>query len=77
MGTNSIFKFYSPYRPVSIGTYPKDESVEIFNFDTKTPIPELNNKSVWGYVTYTRNLTDTEVENYELIPSPSNPIKGD
>lgn len=61
-------RYYSIMRPVSIGTYPKNGAEEIVNFDHRQFCPEINHEA-WGYIEYSRELSEEEVADYELMPA--------
>ena len=66
-----------PYRygGVDIGTFPKppyNKPDEIFNYDQRVPV-ENGSFLAWGYLTYTRPLTEKQASDYELRPAPDNP----
>ena len=66
---------YSTQRPVDIGTFPKppyNKPDEIFNYDQRIPV-ENGSFLAWGYLTYTRPLTEKQASDYELRPAPDNP----
>jgi len=70
-----LYKYYSTQRPVDIGTFPKppyNAPDEIVNFDERIPI-EGETFMAWGYLTYTRPLTEQDISDYELRPSRDNP----
>ena len=55
-----LYKYYSTQRPVDIGTFPKppyNKPDEIFNYDQRVPV-ENGSFLAWGYLTYTRPLTE-------------------
>lgn len=59
-----VYRYYCLYRPQAPGAVPKgmvgmEETME----DTYFPQIEC---TAWGYVDYTRRLTDEEVSQYEL-----------
>lgn len=61
---HTVFRYYSIYRPISIGTIPsepKAEKIVNFNFRRK-----VNNFNAWGYVEYDKPLTDSVMKEYEL-----------
>ncbi len=71
----ALYKYYSTQRPVDIGTFPKpphNAPDEIENFDKRIPV-EGGTFLAWGYLTYTRPLTEQDIFDYELRPSPENP----
>lgn len=70
-----LYKYYSTQRPVDIGTFPKppyNKPNEIFNYDQRVPV-ENGSFLAWGYLTYTRPLTEKQASDYELRPAPDNP----
>ena len=70
-----LYKYYSTQRPVDIGTFPKppyNKPDEIFNYDQRIPV-ENGSFLAWGYLTYTRPLTEKQASYYELRPAPDNP----
>lgn len=70
-----LYKYYSTQRPVDIGTFPKpphNAPDEIKNYDKRVPV-EGGAFMAWGYLTYTRPLTEQEISDYELRPSRDNP----
>lgn len=62
----TVFRYYSPYRPLGPGTIPKRGIEEIVNFDDKEYAPAIG-RQAWGYVDYNRELTPSEQDNYELV----------
>lgn len=60
---NHWIKYYSIMRPVSIGTHPKGMEGFI-NYDTRT---EINGRMVWAELYYSRELTQKELADYEMI----------
>lgn len=74
MGTNNYIrqaaqnyhwhKYYSVMRPVSIGTHPKNGMMDFINYDTRT---EVNGRMVWSELYYNRELTQKELEDFEML----------
>ena len=65
------YKYYSPLRPLSLGTFPKPQGNEILhieNFKERQNVPEIA-RQAWGYIEYKETLTEIEAAAYELIPS--------
>lgn len=60
---NHWIKYYSIMRPVSIGTHPKGME-DFINYDTRT---EINGRMVWAELYYSRELTQKELIDYEMI----------
>lgn len=70
-----LYKYYSTQRPVDIGTFPKlphNAPDEIVNYDKRVPV-EGGAFLAWGYLTYTRPLTEKQAADYELRPASDNP----
>lgn len=66
-----MYTYYLTQRPASIGCYPKGGVVMVENFDTKQQVEEIG-RAAWAKVTYAEPLTDQDIYNYELTPSPKN-----
>ena len=66
----TTYTYFTLYRPPSPGCQPSDGLIEALDYSGKRPVTE--NKSAWGEVTYNRPLTDKEILDYELHPSPLN-----
>ena len=65
------YKYYSPLRPLSLGTFPKPQGNEILhieNYKERQNVPEIA-RQAWGYIEYKEALTEIEAAAYELIPS--------
>lgn len=56
-------RYYSPLRPLSLGTFPKPQGNEILH------IENFEERQAWGYIEYKEALTEIEAAAYELIPS--------
>lgn len=64
-------RYYSPLRPLLLGTFPKPQGNEILhieNFEERQNVPEIA-RQAWGYIEYKEALTEIEAVAYELIPS--------
>jgi len=61
---NNWIKYYSIMRPVSIGTHPKNGMMDFINYDTRT---EVNGRMVWAELYYNRELTQKEMEDFEIV----------
>lgn len=51
-------------RPVSIGTHPKNGMMDFIKYDCRT---EVNWRMVWAEIYYNRELTQKEIEDFEMI----------
>ena len=62
-----LYRYYMPFRPASPGAQPRAglEMVEDRDFDDV--LPDLNH-GVYAVITYSRELTDAELNDYELVP---------
>lgn len=61
-----MYRYYSPLRPVSIGTFPAVHKLTFRNFPERTYIDSIG-REAWGYVEYDAPLTDQEAADYDLI----------
>ena len=59
-------RYYSLERPISLGTYPKEEQkpTNIVNFGIREDIG--NGQKAWGYIDYSKPLTEQEIFDYDL-----------
>ena len=65
------YRYYSPLRPLSLGTFPKPQGNEVLHiehFADMQYVPEIA-RQAWGYIEYKEALTEIEATAYELIPS--------
>jgi hypothetical protein len=69
-----VYKYYSTQRPVDIGTFPKTENgpAKIVNFDKREGV-ENGRFQAWGYLLYTKPLTEKQISDFELRAAPGNP----
>lgn len=65
------YRYYSTQRPVDLGTYPKAGGAFIGfeNFDKREQV-ENGSFLAWGWLDYSRPLTDSEISDYELRAAP-------
>jgi len=67
------YKYYSTQRPISIGTFPKENSpIRIVNFDRREWVEDTMFQA-WGFITYDAPLTQQQVQDYELRAAQDNP----
>ena len=57
-------KYYASLRPVSIGTQPARGFMDFINYDERT---EVDGRMVWAELYYNRELTEKEMEDYDLV----------
>ena len=58
------FKYYSLLRPVGIGTHPTNGMIDFVNYNCRKDIEGFR---VWAILFYERELTEKELENYEMV----------
>ena len=63
------YKYYSIYRPVSIGTYPKQGLVSFENYNNQKQVDKIG-RTAWAELIYNRALTENEMEEYEFMEEP-------
>ena len=61
-------KYYSTQRPLMPGCCPRAGVQEVVNFDDKKFCDEIGCEA-WGFVEYNRELTQDEIDDYELVPA--------
>lgn len=59
------YVYYSLRRPVDIGNHPRDGLVTFENFDRRMFVENIG-REAWGKLTYSRELSEQEVSNYEF-----------
>lgn len=62
--------YYMTQRPPSLGCQPMDGMLEVKDYGERKTITE--GIRAWGDVTYSRQLTEKEIADYELAPQPTN-----
>lgn len=62
------YAYYMTQRPFSIGAQPKEGFVEAEDFDGEKYIEDIDRKA-WSRIVYDRELTEQEIEQYELVPA--------
>lgn len=67
-------RYYSTQRPVAPGTYPRKGAQEVVNFERRVHVKAIG-RPAWGYIIYDRELTDKEVEDYELTKEETRPVE--
>ena len=68
-----VYLYYCPMRPPTVGAVPRDGMEYAHEYDSRRNVPVIG-RAAWGYAVYSRELTEKEVSDYELIPSPDNPL---
>ena len=61
------YRYYCLMRPPAPGTIPRG-AVEVEYWDARPYVDAIKHHA-WGYVEYSRPLTDTEIGEYELCPA--------
>ena len=51
-------------KQVTRGTHPKNGMMDFINYDTRT---EINGHMVWAELYYNRELTQKEMEDFEMV----------
>lgn len=64
--SEKLYKYYSIFRPPSIGTYPKENVVEVIGYDKRKQVL-LDGTMAFGEIIYNRKLTEKEIKDYELV----------
>jgi len=67
-----VYRYYCQYRPPMPGAIPRDGLVHIGEYDYKQ---SFNGIGAWGFAEYDRELSEKEINDYELAPSPNNPLE--
>lgn len=52
-------RYYSTLRPITLGTCPKKEGMQVVNFEDRQYIESIG-REAWGYVEYTEDITTEE-----------------
>ena len=68
-----VYRYYTPYRTPMPGAVPRDGLDRVWCYDTRQNVG--NGISAYGYAEYIRPMTDKEISDYELAPSPNNPLR--
>lgn len=66
------YTYYSLHRPVSIGTFPREGMVSFENFDSQMYVDDIK-REAWAKLTYNRELTPQELNDYELADRQEEP----
>ena len=67
----SLYRYYCKYRPPMPGGIPREGLIYVHSYDN---VQSVDGVTAWGYVEYSRKLTEREVDDYELVASKQNPI---
>lgn len=62
------YTYYLTQRPAGPGCQPRKGLLDIEDLDCRF-VPEIN-REAWSRVTYDRQLTPDEINQYELTPAP-------
>lgn len=69
-----VYRYYCKYRPPMPGSVPKQGLVNIGAYDWPQKFDGIP-CGVWGYVEYSRRLTEREIADYELVEGRNNPLR--
>lgn len=61
-------RYYSTQRPIVPGSVPGAGLTEVYNFNSKTFVPEID-REAYGWAEYDHVLTADQVEQFELVPA--------
>lgn len=62
-----VYRYYTLCRPPMLGGIPKG-AIAVCAWGSRPFVPEIN-RSAWGTVDYSRQLTPEEIRDYELMPA--------
>lgn len=67
-----MYRYYSTQRPITPGSYPKQNGKEIIeNYEARRYIVVIG-RFAWGHIEYEYPLTEKQASDYELIPKVEN-----
>lgn len=58
--------YYSLLRPIDIGALPRKDFTYYENFEIRTYVDSIG-REAWGFVEYSKELTEDEMETYSLM----------
>lgn len=67
-----LYRYYLPHRPPMPGAIPKDGLIRTASFDY---MQSFGGIGCWGWAEYSRQLTEKEIYDYELVASLNNPLE--
>lgn len=70
-----IYIYYTPQRPPAPGAIPARGLMSTHTFADRSYVKQLGRR-VWGMAIYDRELTQTEIEDYELVGFDPNAREG-
>ena len=73
MMLNPVYLYYCPMRPPSPGAVPREGLDYVHEYRARSYFPMIG-RAAWGSAVYSRELTEKECSDYELIPSLDNPL---
>ena len=71
----TVYRYYTPFRPPLPGAVPRQELDRVWCYDSRQNVG--NGVCAYGFAEYFRPLTEKEISDYELKPSPNNPLRYD
>ena len=69
-----VYRYYCRFRPPMPGGIPREGLVHTGEYDYPQT---FNGVGAWGVAEYDRELTEKEIDDYELAPSKNNPLEYD
>lgn len=66
-----VYRYYTRLRPPMPGAIPLNGVTNTATFDWKQ---SFNGVGCWGWAEYDHELTQKEIDDYELAPSVNNPL---
>lgn len=67
-----VYRYYCTHRPPVPGSIPREGLTHIADFDWPQ---SFNGIPAHGWAEYNRELTEKEINDYELAASPNNPLE--
>lgn len=67
--------YYVTQRPPAPGAVPKLGLIRTFEYESRLYVESIGRRA-YGSVVYNRELTEAEIDDYELVPMPERQWKG-
>ena len=69
----TVYRYYTPFRPPMPGAVPRQGLDRVECYDSWQNVG--NGVCAYGFAEYFRPLSENEISDYELAPSPNNPLR--